>query len=179
MYPYVIAIFLLSYYYKPILYNFGIIKQNTLNTITERHFYNHIIYNIYLGSLPLNDHDDMQNIMIKNNINVVISINEEFELKKSLLFNPITEEQYKNNNIIFYRFDSPDFMKVDQLLVDQICKIINKHDKLNHNIYIHCKSGIGRSPTVLYHYLIEYYNMKSNDVEELILNKRTFVNIQK
>ena len=134
-------------------------------------WYNEITPQIYLGSIPMKDMNHMKEIMIKLNITHVISINEDYEIVGQTFYGvPISITEYKKNDISFELINSPDFLPptFDKLEygADLIQKYINdgcfsssssNGGKNNRNkIYIHCKSGIGRSASLVAAYLIKH-----------------------
>lgn len=57
--------------------------------------------------------------------------------------------------------------------------IIDKTVKDNKNIYVHCRNGHGRSPTLVAAYLIRYKNLSVEEAVELIEKKRPEAHIEK
>jgi protein-tyrosine phosphatase len=57
--------------------------------------------------------------------------------------------------------------------------IINGAVENRKNVYIHCKNGHGRSPTLVVAYLVKYKNKTISDAIELVKKKRPEIHIEK
>lgn len=57
--------------------------------------------------------------------------------------------------------------------------IINEAVKSKKNIYVHCKNGHGRSPTLVAAYLVRYQGMNADEAIRLIEKKRPEAHIEK
>lgn len=56
--------------------------------------------------------------------------------------------------------------------------IINEAVRNNKKIYIHCKNGHGRAPTMVIAYLIRYQGKTINEAFTMVLNKRMEVHLE-
>jgi len=56
--------------------------------------------------------------------------------------------------------------------------IINEAVNNNQNIYIHCKNGHGRSPTIVAAYLIRFQNKSVSEAVNLIKSKRPEIHLE-
>lgn len=64
----------------------------------------------------------------------------------------------------------------DQLMIGS--SVINEMINLGNKVYVHCKEGHGRSPTMVAAYLIRYKGYKVNEAIEYISKKRPGVHIE-
>lgn len=65
-----------------------------------------------------------------------------------------------------------------QTQLDMGSALINETVKDGKNIYIHCKNGHGRSPTMVASYLIRYKGMRTAEAIEFISSKRKAVHLE-
>jgi hypothetical protein len=138
-------------------------------------WWNEIDTNLYLGAVPLRlmGHND---ILKDLGINVIISLNEPFELN-------IDTKSWNDYNIDNIIIDAKDYHAVSKdkliLVVNLIKDLIIKHKK----IYIHCKGGRGRSASVVICYLLKhglYNGHKFNSIDEVmayVKGKRSVINL--
>ena len=85
----------------------------------------------------------------KENIRAVISLNEPFELQ---WFTPSTSE-WQKLGVDHYHFPVIDRMAPLPAVIDGALQVIHKHQLRKESVYVHCKSGKGRSVTVVACYL--------------------------
>ena len=64
----------------------------------------------------------------------------------------------------------------DQLIVGT--SFIHEMVKLNNKVYVHCKNGHGRSPTLVIAYLMKYDNKTLDQALELVRQKRPEVHLE-
>jgi len=57
--------------------------------------------------------------------------------------------------------------------------LINQAVKNNKTVYVHCKNGHGRSPTLIAAYYIRYYRITLSEAEKIIKKKRSEIHIEK
>lgn len=66
----------------------------------------------------------------------------------------------------------------DEVQLDIGTSIIHEAIENKKRVYVHCKNGHGRSPTLVAAYLIKYKDMSFNQAEEYIRNKRPEIHIE-
>ena len=124
--------------------------------------------NIYLGSIPMKFLNHSNILKDELGINHVISLNEDYEMvATTMIGSVIMTEEWKLKNIQHSIFLTADFQPPS-------FDILNKASLLLHNsitnkkqiIYIHCKSGMGRSVSVVIAYLINYYKKDNMTVDQ-------------
>jgi len=116
--------------------------------------FDHIIDNIYLGDIDVNE----TNLLVENSIKIVINI---------------SNSRYKeNNNISYFHFDIDDNKNenVGQFF-DKFNEIISNNK--NKNIFIHCMNSVSRSVTLVLYYLMYFHKMTLANAFNYIKSKRT------
>lgn len=78
----------------------------------------------------------------------------------------------------FVIHDVPDIAKSKMLTnLDKIVDIIDEAIGQNKNVYIHCGSGISRSPTITIAYMMKHQKNYFEKAKEYVCNKRPQINI--
>jgi len=130
---------------------------------------------IYLGAIPImEDHSYL--ISKKLNINAVLTINEEYELNcNTLIGKPITSNEWQNLNVDHLVLYSPDFKPPSFELLIKGSDWINKQVVQHKKVYVHCKSGMGRSASLVAAYLMRYKFMDPHTARATIAMKRPVI----
>jgi len=122
-----------------------------------------IVDNIYIG--PAADNKKILSKIKETNINCIIDLREKHEIKDDAMLKKITRGCYYNVPV---RDDSiPSGEELDRIIM-----IIDNLLKMNKKIYINCRLGRGRSPTILIAYMISKLKIPLNYVYPLLLFKR-------
>ena len=126
---------------------------------------------IYLGPIPISDKLEYS-IRSTLNIKAILTVNEEYELEtRTLIGKPIQSSVWASYKIDQLVLPSPDFTPPACKLLDQGANYIEKYISKKQNVYVHCKSGKGRSASMICAYFIKYRNMTPLDAY-LYLKKR-------
>lgn len=116
---------------------------------------------IYLGAIPIFPSHEIT-LAKKLNIRAVLSIVEPFEMSSSTLIGiPVTSAAWEAAEIHHLQLNSPDFSPPSFQVLEKGADYINQHIVQRRNVYVHCKSGKGRSASVVCAYFIKYKNMDS------------------
>jgi protein-tyrosine phosphatase len=124
--------------------------------------------NIILGAIPLNNLDHL-NSLKKLGVKTVISVIEEFERDETIGIKPVSTEEWNKNSVQNYIFSVEDFSGIPVKKLNEIVDLINEKVGDGNKIYIHCKSGIGRSALVTICFLFKYSEKKFNNIYETML----------
>jgi len=158
------------FYYHTSLY--GHILKNYWNPDIYK-WWNNIMPNLWLGAIPLYDHDPREEIDIKT----VISLIEEFEYDQSISSNPIPKLDWLERGINYHNMPTPDGHCPSISDLNNCVKIIHSELKKNNAIYVHCKAGKGRSACVIVAYLMTYHNYHLDDAINFVKHNRWQVDL--
>lgn len=149
-----------TFYYPSLLWN------AVSNPIRGQSWYNRIDSHVILGALPLRQ---MTKDLVKENVQGVISMNEDYELK--YIYNSAVE--WNNNGIQLLRLATPDLFASPTIpQIHTAIKFIEEIKQSNGTTYIHCKAGKTRSTTVVMCYLMHSKKMTQEEALKLIQTKR-------
>lgn len=102
--------------------------------------------------------------------------NDQQEQKKTNVIDNKKTRQF-SDNITQHLIQTPDHQGIDiknlRLLADEINNGLN-----NGHVYVHCKSGKGRSAQAIVAYLIKHKKLNPVEATEIVTNARRFANIQ-
>jgi atypical dual specificity phosphatase len=118
--------------------------------------------NVILGAIPLQNEDHLNKLKAEG-VGAVICLLEDFEMKPTLYFQPVSEEDWKKENIKFMHVSVPDGGGVQ---LDDIIKCMNficSNMQNNIKTYIHCKAGRGRSVSIVLCYLVLNYHINNGN----------------
>ncbi|MFK7824822.1 MAG: dual specificity protein phosphatase family protein [Oligoflexales bacterium] len=120
----------------------------------------------------------------------VLSVVENFELRSPFQYKvrnrdgSIEIKQFKaftkeNIDGAWAHIRSPDYRPVPGGLIDQGADFIHSQISRGRNVFVHCKSGKGRSATMVAAYLIKYRNLSADEAITLVHSQRRHVSIAK
>lgn len=120
-----------------------------IDILFSRNHIDNVLPNLYIGNIYTALNKD---ILTKNNIDVIINCSTDIPFIKL------------DSIKMTYRFPIDDDLSekhIDNMAqnIDKYVDIIRTHIKNNHNVYVHCRAGIQRSPSVIIGYLIKYNDM--------------------
>ncbi len=122
---------------------------------------------LWLGGAPTYDRDYE---FIKNaGVTAVLNIRAERD---------DDQEFYRKNGIDYLRLEVLDVMVPPPEDIEEGVAFIDKHVQEGDVVLVHCAKGRGRSATLLAAYLMRHGHMNYNQANELLLSKRSLVNLQ-
>ncbi len=122
---------------------------------------------IWMGGAPTYDRD--YDYLIETGIGAVVDVREEREGDRKI---------YSENNIDYLKLKVLDVMVPSADQLEQGTSFIHQHVEAGDKVLIHCAKGRGRSATMMAAYLMRYENMSFDEARQLMVSKRSLVNIQ-
>ena len=149
-------------YYPTLLY--GILRQTE-----SRHWYDRIDNRIVLGALPL--HKKAKQIVEKENIGGVITLNENYETR----FLCATTEQWNSMNVKHLKIPTVDFNNAPTMgQIHAALRFIDDVDDAK-SVYVHCKAGRSRSSVVVLCYVMAKYGHTVKNSIDMVKQKRSHI----
>jgi protein-tyrosine phosphatase len=178
-------IYLLSFFI-PIMYGYIKFKMIVFETLLMIHVIEHSLgtfnwFNeiekdkLFLGAIPLKLHAEKFQNDIK--ITSVLSVVERFEIySNTLAGETIRPEDWKTQEINHLWLESPDFQAPSLNLLNIGADFIYENiNILKRNVYVHCKSGMGRSACMVLAYMIKYQRRPAKEAHKILLSKRSVI----
>jgi len=132
---------------------------------------------IVLGALPFHDRNHLHRLITKEGIGGVVSLCKDYELDKNLVGTPVAPSHWEAQGVECLHIPTADFdtPTIQQLFmaVIFIYKIIDGKKR----VYVHCKAGRGRSVVVVACFLIQKYNITTEESIQMIAKKRPHINL--
>lgn len=151
-----IPIIFIAIYFKRLIFEVILIGDVLESSAGYFDWYSNVDDNLYLGALPL-EHQDLERLSETLSIKAILSVVQSFELETSTLVGkPVTPTQWENIGIIQKRLDCADFYPPSFEALDAGAAFINEHLSERRRVYCHCKSGRGRSASMIVAYFIKY-----------------------
>jgi len=122
---------------------------------------------IWMGGAPTYDRD--YDYLLETDIKAVVDIREEREDDRQL---------YSQNDIDYLKLKVLDVMVPSAEQLDQGTTFIHQHVEAGDKVLIHCAKGRGRSATMMAAYLMRYEDMSFDEARQMMVSKRSLVNIQ-
>jgi len=127
---------------------------------------------LYLGALPVFLNHEYH-LTKKLNIGAILSVCEPWELTTpTLAGTPVSPSQWKAAGISHLILSARDFEPPGLRLLDDGADFINKRLSEMGNVYVHCKSGRGRSAIVVCAYLVKYKRLDAHNAHAELLQSR-------
>lgn len=141
-------------FFKQIVFEISLIF--TRITAGKDNWMHQILKNLFLGAIPLNDYDHVQEFKAKN-IGKIVSLIEAFEQNsKTFGGTPVSYKQWEDAHIEQILVETSDFSTPSKVCLKRAVAEIRAGILAGKNVYVHCKAGRGRSATAIICYLLEY-----------------------
>lgn len=144
--------------HKPLAYEFLLyfgLFENWIHP-ENRPWWSTITDNVILGAIPLKNKKHIKKIE-REGVSSVLSILELFELTPKMLSVPANYEDWAKRNIRHKQIPAADFKPVPVHQLAEAVEYIHDHVHSGGKVYVHCKSGVGRSTMVVSAYLLKYH----------------------
>ena len=149
--------------------------QNMLGQGERWQWWSEIEEGIILGALPMQNKGHLQQLKEECGVKAVLSLNEDFEFLPSLFGVPVTERDWADEGIDFRNYPSEDFKPVSFLNLNKSVDYIHEQKEKGETVYVHCKSGVSRSASVMACYMIKYKGMNLQQAIDCVMQKRPHI----
>ena len=159
--------------FKKFAFNTTLLYTCLAEKLTTRCPYNRIDNHVVLGRLPFRSM--VADLVAKENIKGVITLNEEYELEN---FAP-SEEEWGRAGVEYLALPTKDFVACPtQSDLKRGVDFIMGHKSGNHgngSVYVHCKAGRTRSATLVACYLISEKGISPDEAVAEVVGRRGHV----
>ena len=170
-----LPILILAVRWKRLAFEFFLTMHVIENSLSTFEWYSLVDNDLYLGAIPLQD-QHLELFLGKLKIGAVLSLNEDFELNATTIVGcPVTSSDWKRSDINFLQLPTPDFMPLTFSLLDTGADFLNSELSEGRRVYCHCKSGIGRSASVVMAYFIKYRGLDCDAAYAELQTRRSVV----
>ncbi|CAK8672373.1 unnamed protein product [Clavelina lepadiformis] len=151
-------------FYPTLVYNLFMEK------VTSRQWYNRIDDTVILGALPFRSMSE--NLVQDERVKGVVSLNEDYELDRFVN----SKEEWYALGVTQLRLPTVDLIAApSQTNLKCGVDFIMEHRERLETVYVHCKAGRTRGPTLVACYLMVAYNWTPEKAIGDIINKRPHV----
>lgn len=139
-------------------------------------WYSQIDSVMWLGELPVverNDHLALKAL----NVTHIIALVEDFERQPGLFYTPVSDALFASLNITVSQYRVADHAPLEppavlQHMVSDLLHIVSWRQPQQQRVYVHCRSGIGRSASLIQAYLMYAYGMRVNEALQYMQTHR-------
>lgn len=117
--------------------------------------------------------DHLSVLPLDNKVEAILSINEDYELNSVTIAGPpVSPEEWKKEDVQHHQICAVDFVPPSHSVLEEGADWMKSHIEEKHVVYVHCKSGIGRSASVVAAYYMKHRQMTAADAVEFIRRQR-------
>jgi atypical dual specificity phosphatase len=158
--------------YKKILFDFFLICHILQMGLTSWKWHTKVDDGLYLGAIPVLSHHQKE-ISERLKVAAVLSIVENFELRTSVVIGtPVRPEEWKRLDVAHLHLSSPDYIPPSLQLLDTGADWLNTQLSEGKNVYVHCKSGHGRSASIVMAYFMKYRRLGIDTAHKFLTDRR-------
>lgn len=171
----ILPIAFVAVFYKSLIFEALVVDHSLEASLGYFDWYSYVDDNLYLGAIPL-EHQDIERLSEKLGIKAVVSILQKYEMETSTLAGrPVSPQQWRDKGVAQIILESPDFYPPSFENLDAGAAFLNTHLSQGSKCYCHCKSGKGRSASVIIAYFMKYRNEDVHTAYAKLKLKRPFV----
>lgn len=127
------------------------VVNNAIRGAQRWPWYNGVGDKIVLGALPLKNKGHLDKLKKQENVDAVLSINEDFELRSlCMCSDPVTPEDWQAEGVTHGQLPIADFSPITIGDINSAIQFIDGKTRT----YVHCKAGRGRSVIITACYLL-------------------------
>lgn len=162
-------------FFKALVFEALVVDHSLEASLGYFDWYTCVDDNLYLGAIPL-EHQDIERLADKLGIKAIVSIVQKFEMETATLAGrPVRPQQWTDRGVAQIILDSPDFSPPSFENLDAGAAFLNVHLSQGRKCYCHCKSGKGRSASIILAYFMKYRNEDVHTAYAKLKLKRPFV----
>lgn len=156
LFCFISSLLYLFFFWKQLVFESLVLFEVTTHKMGYFDWYNAVDDNLLLGAIPL-EHLQHGEELQRMGVALVLSIVEPFELTlTTLIGKPVPPEYWKKQNIDHIILSSPDFFPPRLSVLDEGARVLDEYLREGRRVYVHCKSGKGRSASVVLAYFAKY-----------------------
>lgn len=131
-------------------------------------------YNIIIGELPSKESVSIETLK-RHNVKYIVSLVTNDEYNSNFIHTPISQNELTDAGFIVLWYPIPDCnipenFQINDIIDDCAHLIVNtqmnrENNNTDNNIYIHCRSGIGRAPLITLMLLTEHTGLPPHNIE--------------
>lgn len=155
---------------KSLLFEMFLIDHMVEASIGYFDWYSKVDDNLYLGALPLQP-QDVDRLANQLQIKAIVSVVQRFELETdTFVGRAVSPDQWKELGISQLVLETPDYFPPSFAILDAGAEYLNAQLIQRNKCYCHCKSGKGRSASVVMAYFMRY---RGDDVHTAYARMKT------
>ncbi len=131
--------------------------------------------NLLLGAIPLED-SHFSKLAKGLGIGAVLSIVQPFEFSvHTVVGTPVLPIMWKKYSVNHLALSSRDYLPPSFAVLDEGAAFLNAHLSNNVRVYCHCKSGVGRSASVVMAYFMRFKGFDARTAHSKLQARRKWV----
>ena len=137
----------------------------------------HAYGRLLLGALPIHSKVDQNRTVFKQlqseEVSYVMSMVEPFELNGERKYlRPVTPDEWHGIGVTQELFHAPDHEAMSIHTLEKATRKLDELLRAGQTVYLHCKSGQGRSVMTAMGFFMRYYHWSAEEAEQFIRNER-------
>jgi len=163
-------------YHRHMIFEIFVLGHIIENSLGIWEWYSQVDDDIYLGAIPMESMAHLSIIALDLNVQAVLSIVEEYEFYCGTLAGlPLNPSDWKRDDMSHLHLSSRDFLPPSFQVLDKGSEWINEQVINGKKVYCHCKSGIGRSASVVMAYFMRYKRMTAHYAYKELKQRRPYI----
>lgn len=173
VWPLLAPMLLLGLYRRQLVFEVLLMIHIIESSLGVWRYFSRIDQYVYLGGIPMYALDHLSVLTLDLKVEAVLSINESYELQAvTLAGSPVSAGEWKKEDVQHLQLSAVDFSPPSYQVLDEGADWIQSHVKEKRVVYVHCKSGIGRSASVVAAYFMKHRHMNAQDAAAHVRSMR-------
>lgn len=161
--------------FRPFVFELLVMTHLIEDSLGNYNWFSKIDEQIILGGIPIADKGHDKTLQQKYGVTCVVSVVENFEINSNTLAGQaLNGDEWKRQDVEHGLFPSPDFYPPSFDLMNSAADFMAEHfrNRKGGVVYVHCKSGMGRSASVVIAYLMKHKRMKLLNAYDYVRKER-------